>query len=138
MRPGMPTAFPSNRQPGCFFGNQQIWMSKNNRPWRQSEPAKKNWKRPINLFKLFRSMVRQRQGDCLDGWLSAVAKSHLAELQTFAFGIERDKAAVQAGLTLPYSNGLLEGHTNRLKLIKRSMYGRAKFDLLRQRVLCAS
>ena len=67
-------------------------------------------------------MVRQRRGDRLDAWLSAVAASHLSELQTFALGIERDKAAVQAGLTLPYSNGLLEGHTNRLKLIKRSMY----------------
>lgn len=90
------------------------------------------------LVQAFRSMVRQRQGDRLDAWLSAVATSQFSELQTFASGIERDKAAVQAGLTLPYSNGLLEGHTNRLKLIKRSMYGRANFDLLRQRVLCAS
>lgn len=90
------------------------------------------------LVQAFRSIVRHRQGDRLDAWLSAVAKSQISELQTFASGIERDKAAVQAGLTLPYSNGLLEGHTNRLKLIKRSMYGRARFDLLRQRVLCAS
>src|SRR6185437_16380426 len=51
---------------------------------------------------------------------------------------ERDKAATQGDLTLPYSNGLLEGHTNRLKLIKRGMYGRANFDLLRLRVPCAS
>jgi transposase len=60
------------------------------------------------------------------------------ELRQFAAGIQRDKAAVQAGLSLPYSTGPVEGHINRLKLIKRSMYGRAEFDLLRQRVLCAS
>jgi transposase len=109
---------------------------------RQTLSAIRNKKEELEtayqLVQAFRRMVRQRQGDCLDAWLSAVAESPLPELQTFAQGIERDKAAVQAGLTLPYSNGLLEGHTNRLKLIKRSMYGRANFDLLRQRVLCAS
>jgi hypothetical protein len=49
--------------------------------------------------------------------------------------VRADQAAVFAGLTVPSSNGIVEGHVNRLKLIKRSMYGRAKFDLLRQRVL---
>ena len=64
-----------------------------------------------------------------------VLTSSLPELRQFVAGIQRDKAAVQAGLTLPYSIGPLEGHANRLKLIKRSMYGRAKLHLLRQRVL---
>ena len=84
-------------------------------------------------------MLRLRQGEeRLDGWLQEVSSSDLPELQHFAAGIKRDKAAVQAGLSLPYSNGPVEGHINRLKLIKRSMYGRAEFDLLRQRILCAS
>jgi hypothetical protein len=61
--------------------------------------------------------------------------SQLPEVKSFAKGIQQDKAAVLAGLTLPWSNGTLEGHVNRLKLIKRSMYGRAKLPLLRQRVL---
>ena len=52
--------------------------------------------------------------------------------------MERDKAAVQAALLFPYSNGVVEGHVNRLKLIKRMMYGRAGFPLLRQRVLSAA
>lgn len=90
------------------------------------------------LVQDFVQMVRQRQGERLGTWLKAVEECPLPELQTFAAGIQRDLAAVQAGLTLPYSNGLLEGHVNRLKLIKRSMYGRAKFDLLRLRVLCAA
>ena len=49
-------------------------------------------------------MVRKLQGDSLDAWLERVKASHIPELQGFAQGIERDKAAVQAGLTLPYSN----------------------------------
>ncbi len=91
-----------------------------------------------HLVQAFGQMVRERQGERLETWLKGVEESALPELQTFAAGIQRDKAAVQAGLTFPYSNGLLEGHINRLKLIKRSMYGRANFDLLRLRVLCAS
>ncbi len=59
----------------------------------------------------------------------------IPELIRFANGIERDKAPVQAALTLPYSNGVVEGHVHRLKLIKRMGYGRAGFPLLRQRVL---
>jgi len=83
----------------------------------------------------FLRMVRKLQGDALDTWLEQVSASRIPELQGFAQGIERDQAAVQAGLTLPYSNGVVEGHVNRLKLIKRMMYGRAAFPLLRQRVL---
>jgi transposase len=61
--------------------------------------------------------------------------SHLPEFHSFAKGIHQDKAAVLAGLTLPWSQGPLEGHVNRLKLLKRSMYGRAKLPLVRARVL---
>lgn len=57
------------------------------------------------------------------------------ELGAFATNMKSDFDAVNAGLTTPWSNGQLEGQVNRLKLIKRKMYGRANFDLLRQRVL---
>ena len=80
-------------------------------------------------------MIREHTGHQLDAWRSSAEASHLPELKSFAKGIQQDKAAVLAGLTLPWSNGPLEGHVNRLKLIKRSMYGRAKLPLLRQRVL---
>jgi transposase len=55
----------------------------------------------------------------------------------FAVGLRQDIAAVRAGLSLPWSNGPTEGHINRLKCLKRQMYGRAKLDLLRQRLLAA-
>jgi transposase len=86
----------------------------------------------------FLRLVRKRQGGGLDAWLECASASHIPELQGFVQGIERDKTAVQAGLTLPYSNGVVEGQVHRLKLIKRMMYGRARFPLLRQRVLHAA
>jgi transposase len=56
-------------------------------------------------------------------------------LRAFAQGLVKDYEAVKAGLTLPWSNGPTEGHIHKLKLLKRQMYGRASFLLLRQRVL---
>jgi transposase len=87
------------------------------------------------LAQAFMEMIRVHTGHLLDTWLSEVEASHLPELESFAKGIQQDKAAVLAVLTLPWSQGPLEGHVNRLKLIKRSMYGRAKLPLLRARVL---
>ncbi|GIH08883.1 hypothetical protein Rhe02_69500 [Rhizocola hellebori] len=59
----------------------------------------------------------------------------IAELHTFARGIRQDYAAVRNGLSLPHSSGACEGNVNRLKSLKRQMFGRANFDLLRKRVL---
>jgi len=83
----------------------------------------------------FTEMLRKRQVEQLRPWLEAAQASDLAELKSLAGGIERDYAAVEAALRLPYSTGPVEGNINRLKLIKRSGYGRAGFDLLRLRVL---
>jgi len=79
----------------------------------------------------------QIMGSIIDNWLAKGKSSQIRELQGFVAGIERDKAAVVAGLTLPQNNGLVEGKVNKLKLIKRMGYGRAAFPLLRQRVLHA-
>jgi transposase len=83
----------------------------------------------------FVHMVRERTVDALADWIARAAASCVAELSSFATGLQRDLAAVTAGLSLPWSNGQVEGQINRLKLIKRTMYGRASFDLLRKRVL---
>jgi len=81
------------------------------------------------------AMIRQRQAANLEAWLQACRGSPSVALQNCAEGLQRDYAAVKAALTLPGSTGPVEGHINRLKLIKRSGYGRMKLDLLRQRVL---
>jgi transposase len=80
-------------------------------------------------------MLRHRAGRALPAWLNAVHNSGIPELKRFAVSLNKDFAAVQAGLTESWSQGLVEGINNRLKLIKRLMYGRAKFDLLRKRVI---
>lgn len=90
------------------------------------------------LVQSFGQIVRKREGHLLSDWKQQVAQSGLAEVQRFAKGLKRDEAAVLAGLTVAYSNGQVEGHINKLKLIKRMMYGRADFPLLRQRILHAA
>ena len=86
----------------------------------------------------FAQMVRERAADRLDAWVAGVLASPWRELKRFAQGLRQDYAAVKAALSSRYSNGPTEGHVNRLKLFKRQMYGRAKLDLLRQRVLYAA
>jgi transposase len=87
------------------------------------------------LVQDFLRMMRQRDGEHLDCWLLRVHESNLSELESSASGVEQDKEAVQAGLTLAINNGQVEGQVTRIKLIKRMMYGKAGFALLRQRVL---
>lgn len=89
------------------------------------------------LVQEFFSLLRQRKGERLDAWLEKVKNSQIGELSRMVNSIERDKAAVVAGLTLSQNNGLVEGKVHKLKLIKRMMFGRAEFPLLRQRVLHA-
>ena len=93
--------------------------------------------RAYELVQDFVSMVHKREGVRLDAWLEKIAQSGLADLQSFATGIEKDKDAVRAGLTWPINNGQVEGQVTKLKLIKRQMYGKAAFPLLRKRVLHA-
>ena len=87
------------------------------------------------LAQAFGQLVRQRDAAALDGWLTQAKSSGL---RGFALGLSRDLDAVRAALSLPWSNGPVEGQVNRLKVLKRQMYGRAKFDLLRQRILHAA
>jgi transposase len=84
----------------------------------------------------FAAMMGQRTGkDQLPVWLDAVAADDLPALHALVAGLRRDLDAVTNGLSLDYSSGQVEGNVNRIKMIKRQMFGRAKFDLLRKRVL---
>ncbi len=100
------------------------------------------------LARRFTGLVRRccagRSTDCrgqapdLEAWLADARSCGVGAVETFAAGLEQDGAAVRAALTMPWSNGQAEGQITRLKLVKRSMYGRASFDLLRRRVLLAA
>jgi len=83
----------------------------------------------------FLQLVQKREAESLEPWIKTARASGVPELVEFAKGLVRDRAAVEAALRYKWSNGITEGHVNRLKMIKRTAYGRASFRLLRQRVL---
>jgi transposase len=116
------------RQPDTLTPGHQAVLAR----MEQASPA---FEKLYRLSVQFTEMLRKRQVEQLRPWLEAAQASDLKELTSLAEGIERDYDAVEAALRLPYSTGPVEGNINRLKLIKRSGYGRAGFDLLRLRVL---
>lgn len=89
----------------------------------------------MELAKQLRRMMQEHDASAWLPWRNAARQS---PLHHFVKQLQRDEAAVRAALTLPWSTGAVEGHIHRLKLIKRQMYGRAKLDLLRVRVLHTS
>ncbi len=90
------------------------------------------------LLQAFLAMVRERRYQDLHSWMMKAAASGIPEMSSFVNGIERDYEAVHAALRLPWSQGITEGKINKLKTLKRVMYGRAGFPLLRQRLLHAA
>jgi transposase len=86
----------------------------------------------------FAKILTGLKGGQLDAWIAAVEADDQPDLHSFARGLRHDHDAVVNGLTLPWSSGVVEGNVNRIKMIKRQMYGRATFPLLRKRVLLAT
>jgi transposase len=93
--------------------------------------------RAYELSQQFVTMIKERNAQQLASWLRACQMSEISDLMTFAQSLELEGSALQAALTLPWSNGPVEGKIDKLKYIKRSMYGRSGFPLLRQKVLKA-
>jgi transposase len=90
------------------------------------------------LVREFATMMAHRTGDTtLTRWITTAVATGLPGISTFAQHLTADLDAVTAGLTLQWSSGPVEGNVNRIKMLKRQMYGRANFDLLRKRVLLA-
>jgi transposase len=89
-----------------------------------------------------RAGLRERQDDssakAFDAWLVEARRCGVRVVESFATSLDQDGTAVRAALTLPWSSGQAEGQINRLKLLKRAMYGRASLDLLRRRLILAA
>jgi transposase len=83
----------------------------------------------------FQHLVRESQPQEFEGWLQKCETSGIPEFMNLAMGMRKDLAAIKAAMSSSWSNGQTEGQVNRLKLLKRQMYGRAKLDLLRLRFL---
>jgi transposase len=92
----------------------------------------------LDLAEEFAGLIRARRPECLGPWLARARDGRLAAFRGFAKRLGADEAAVQAAAMHPWSTGQVEGQINRLKTIKRQMYGRAKLDLLAQRFLLAA
>lgn len=93
------------------------------------------YRRLWTLVHQFHTLLTHRQGHALGPWIQAAEASGIPEIARFARGLRDDFAAVQAGLTEEWSQGMTEGFNNQIKCLKRVMYGRADFDLLRARIL---
>lgn len=83
----------------------------------------------------FYRMLKMKNKSQLNQWFADVSKSGLVDLQRVAAGMEADATAIHEAISSRWSNGVVEGHVNRLKMLKRQMYGRAGFELLRRRVM---
>lgn len=89
------------------------------------------------LFHQFADLLRSKAADKLATWMQSARASGLAEMEAFVAGLDADLPAIQSAASQSWSNAQTEGQVNRLKMLKRQMYGRANFDLLRRRVLYA-
>lgn len=136
---GLPLSLPSPRQARWLF--LQPWdeltqeQQDSFRLLCQHDPS---LQQVYDLLQRFLTMMHTSTTDLLEPWLDELEASPFGDLYSFARGIRQDLDAVVAGLSLPWSQGQVEGQITRLTLIKRQMYGRARFDLLRRRVLVAA
>ncbi len=92
-------------------------------------------KEASDLAQGFVALVKGRSLNDFPQWLARAIKSDCSEMRSFAQGLQQDLPAVTNAISLSWSNGQTEGQVNRLKMVKRQMYGRAAFDLLRARVM---
>ncbi|MFF2519432.1 transposase [Streptomyces sp. NPDC058086] len=91
--------------------------------------------RACDLARAFADLVRHQRGYLLLAWIRQAEQDAPKPMKGFAGFLRQDLDAVTAGLTLRWSSGVVEGHVNRVKTLKRAMYGRASFELLRARIL---
>lgn len=148
----LPTeAVPAERKPrwrrADFLAGQVVWLLLREDAGLQPDDrtlldALTKTCAPVNEMRRlaldFRQLFRDGNAQRLDGWLEQAARSGLPDIQTLATSLVREREALLAAITLPWSNGPTEGVVNKIKLIKRQMYGRGSFETLRQRVLLAS
>jgi transposase len=138
------TGTPSPPKPVVFSPRQAAWVCL--RPENSLREQQKAFRKALcegsaivskacSLAQSFREMIESRKSEKLDEWLQQVEASEIVEFERFAASLRDDYAAVKAALIYSWSNGQVEGQVTRLKLIKREMYGRASFGLLRKRVL---
>jgi len=142
--PDRPPGISANHAAGILVKRPENRSEEEIRTLRRLKKVHRTTERCCTLFEWFAGMLRDKEQRSeeqarrrLEAWTERAKASGIAELKAFAVKLLQDTEAVVAAMILPYSQGQTEGRVNKLKLVKRSMYGRGKFDLLRQRVLYA-
>lgn len=143
--PERPPGISANHAAGILVKRPENRSQEETRTLRRLKKVHRITERCCALFEEFAGMLRDKEQRSeeqargrLEAWTERAKASEIAELKAFAVKLRQDTDAVVAAMILPYSQGQTEGRVNKLKLVKRSMYGRGKFDLLRQRVLYAA
>jgi transposase len=143
--PDRPPGILASHAAGIFLKRPENRSEEEIRTLKRLKTVHRVTERCCTLFEHFAEMIRDKEETSeervrgrLERWIGEAKASGVAELKAFAVKLFQDMEAVMAAMVLPYSQGQTEGRINKLKLIKRSMYGRGKFDLLRQRVLYAA
>src|SRR5215213_10733369 len=140
--PGRPPGISANHAAGILVKRPENRSEEEIRTLRRLKKVHQTTEQCCTLFEEFAAMLRDKEqaSDAqargrLEAWAERAKASGVAELKAFATKLLQDTDAVVSAMTLPYSQGQTEGQVNKLKLVKRSMYGRGKFDLLRKRAL---
>jgi len=140
--PGRPPGISANHAAGILVKRPENRSEEEIRTIRRLKKVHRITERCCTLFERFAGMLRDEEQRSeeqarmrLEAWAERAKASGITELKAFAVKLLQDADAVVSAMTLPYSQGQTEGRINKLKLVKRSMYGRGKFDLLRRRVL---
>jgi transposase len=118
------------RRPEHVTADEQLLLA-------QLHQAHAAFAQAITLAQGFAQLLRARQPERLEAWFQQAATSSLGVFRRLAKSFQRDYAAIKAGVTLPWSSGPVEGHINRLKMLKRHMFGQAHLDLLSRRFVRA-
>jgi transposase len=87
------------------------------------------------MLQQFHTLVFSKKADELESWISETEKMEIAEINSYLAGLKKDLVAVKNSIIYPYNNGLAEGSVNKLKIVKRIMYGRNSFELLKSKTL---
>jgi transposase len=142
--PGRPPGISANHAAGILVKRAENRSEEEIRTLRRLKKVHQTTEQCCTLFEEFAAMLRDKEQASeaqarrrLEAWAERAKASRVAELKAFATKLLQDTDAVVRAMTLPYSQGQTEGQVNKLKLVKRSMYGRGKFDLLRKRALYA-
>jgi len=140
---GLNTIWPSTTEPGLPVANRLVWLFL--RPVEKLDEEEVKLRQGLlnhtvlqqawQLVCNFQRMLHEQKAHQFPDWLQACQTSNIPEFVNLALGMKKDQEAIQTALSSEWSNGQTEGQANRLKLLKRQMYGRANFDLLTARFL---